>query len=193
MKWLSTRVIFTLLYFFLFAPAAFAEIYSYVDSKGILHFTNVPTDTRYKPMEYDGPKQGVNLKDQRRQYDAIILNTSRKYALEPALIRAIVKVESDFDPIAVSRAGALGLMQLMPQTAKEMKVKNPFDPRENVEGGVKYFKKMWETFDGDIILSLAAYNAGAKAVSKYNQVPPYRQTRDYVEKVLTYYYIYKNK
>ena len=188
--------LFTFVILLSLISSSLAETYTFIDSEGILHFTNVPSDIRYKPLEKPGSKQKVSPWCQSHHFntiDAMILDMAEKYGLDPALIKALVKAESDFDPMAVSKDGAIGLMQLMPQTAKEMKVTNPFDPQENVEGGTKYFRHLWEAFEGDIVLSIAAYNAGKNAVLKYRQVPPYRQTRRFVDRVLSYYYLYKNR
>ncbi|MEK7881180.1 MAG: lytic transglycosylase domain-containing protein, partial [Deltaproteobacteria bacterium] len=124
-------------------------------------------------------------------YDTLINNISSTYGIETALVKAIIKVESDFDTYAVSEDGAAGLMQLMPETAAKMGVKDIHDPGQNVRGGVKFFKKLLGTFKSDLRLALAAYNAGENAVLKYGKVPPYPETRNYVEKVLRYRDQYK--
>jgi soluble lytic murein transglycosylase-like protein len=116
----------------------------------------------------------------------VIEDAARKYQIPAEIIRAIVKVESNFNPQAVSSEGARGLMQLMPATAKELGVKNSFDIRENVEAGSRYFKEMLDRFDGKIELALAAYNAGPGAVSRHKGIPPYRETQNYVKKVMAY-------
>jgi len=124
-------------------------------------------------------------------YDTLINNISSTYGIETALVKAIIKVESDFDTYAVSEDGAAGLMQLMPDTAEKMGVKDIHDPGQNVRGGVKFLKKLLWTFKSDLRLALAAYNAGENAVLKYGKVPPYPETRNYVEKVLMYRDRYK--
>jgi len=117
------------------------------------------------------------------QLDAIIEEAAAKHGVDSNLVRAVIKVESNFNPRAVSRKGAMGLMQLMPATARSLKVSNPFDARQNVEGGVRHLRKLLEDFDGDVTKSLAAYNAGAGAVDRHNGVPPYAETRAYVRKI----------
>lgn len=122
----------------------------------------------------------------RQRIDSCIELASRKYDVPPELIRGIIKAESGFKPNAVSSAGAQGLMQLMPGTAEDLGVKNPFDIYENIDGGVRYFKQMMNEFDGDVKRSLAAYNAGPGAVKRYDGVPPYRETLHYIRKVMKY-------
>ena len=107
--------------------------------------------------------------------------------MDPALIFAVIRQESAFDPYAVSRKGAVGLMQLMPETAKLLGVKDILDPAENVQGGVKYLRRLLERYEGDVRLALAAYNAGEHAVDRYGEIPPYRETRDYVKRISTWY------
>ncbi len=119
--------------------------------------------------------------------DALIQQTAEKHAVDPDLVRAIIRVESNFNPLAVSNKGAMGLMQLVPGTAQRFGVGNVFDPVENVEGGVRYLKYLLSAFGGDLRLSLAAYNAGEKAVERHGGVPPYTETRQYVKKISTLY------
>ncbi len=120
-------------------------------------------------------------------YDAMIRATARRYGVPAALVKAVVKTESNFQRHAVSRAGAQGLMQLMPQTAAELGIQNPFSPEENLHGGTRYLRTMIDRFGGDWKHALAAYNAGPGAVDQYGGIPPYRETREYVERVLHYY------
>lgn len=121
------------------------------------------------------------------QIMSMIEDTSQKYGVDSKLIKALVQQESGFNPKAKSKAGALGLMQLMPSTAKGLGVTDPMDPKQNIEGGVKYFKSMLDRFHGNTILALAAYNAGPNAVSKYDGVPPYKETQNYVRSILKNY------
>ena len=128
------------------------------------------------------------------QYDALIVNVALQFGLEPSFIKAIIHVESAFDRYALSHAGAMGLMQLMPATAANYQLnQDQFNPRRNVEAGVQHLKELMDRYNKDKTLSLAAYNAGETAVSKYNGVPPYEETQAYVEKVLSLYKLYKKE
>ncbi|RLD18334.1 MAG: hypothetical protein DRI36_01625, partial [Caldiserica bacterium] len=127
------------------------------------------------------------------EFDELIRRVAKEEGVDPLLVKAIMKVESDFNIYAVSRKGARGLMQLMPHTARKLGVGDIYDPEENLRGGITYLKKMLEKFKGDLILALAAYNAGPLAVEKYKNIPPYQETRRYVRKVLEYYRRYKRK
>ena len=122
-----------------------------------------------------------------REVDAAIEQAAARHQVDPNLVRAIVKVESDFNPHAVSRKGALGLMQLMPSTAKSLKVSDPFDPQQNVDAGVRHLKALLENFSGDLPRTLAAYNAGERAVERSRGVPPYAETRKYVSRITELY------
>jgi soluble lytic murein transglycosylase-like protein len=118
------------------------------------------------------------------EYDGLVMNIAQKYRVEHTLIHSIIRAESNYDRFAVSPKGALGLMQLMPSTAIQYGVKNVFDPRENIEGGVKYLKDLIKLYNGKTDLVLAAYNAGQEAVRKFNGIPPYRETRNYISKIM---------
>ena len=126
-------------------------------------------------------------------FQPIISRAATQYQVDPALVRAIIFAESGYNPSAVSNKGAMGLMQLMPGTAKAMGVEDCFDPEHNIYGGVKYFRKLFNQFDGDVKLALAAYNAGSRRVREFNGVPPYRATQHYIQKVMRYYDIYRNQ
>lgn len=177
-----------------FTPAiSQGDIYRYEDEEGIVHFTDAPTDKRFKVFMRDirKDKQLRTLLRMSRsvnpaEYDHIIKSCSDKYGVSASLIKAVIHAESGYNPNAVSHKGASGLMQLMPGTAKSLKVNNSFDPKDNVEGGVKYLRFLLDTFKGDVSLALAAYNAGLSRVAKYGGIPPYAETRNYVNKVLSY-------
>jgi hypothetical protein len=121
------------------------------------------------------------------EIDSLLEQTASRFKVDPELVRAIVRVESDYDPKAVSRKGAMGLMQLVPATAQRFGVENPFDPKQNLEGGVNYLKYLLELFGGDLGLSLAAYNAGEHSVQRYGGIPAFAETRNYVRKVRNLY------
>ena len=182
----------------LWPALARAELFSFVDDEGVIHFTNMPNDPRYRPLPQNNSNNTFQWKDDlgawRRihrvdvtTFDDLILEASRYYSLPPALVKAIMAVESSFEPKALSPAGALGLMQLIPSTAKEMRVADPYDPRANIYGGVRYLRILANRFSGDLRLTIAAYNAGPLAVEKNGGVPPFVETRRYVERVLTLY------
>ncbi len=155
----------------------------------MVHITNVPASSKYRWMmgEKKVPRHSVNS----RRFDDIIADTSARYGIDPKLVRAVVKAESDFDAHAVSRKGAQGLMQLMPETAKLMGVSDIHDPEKNIEGGIRKLSSLLKMFDWNLHLALAAYNAGESTVLKYGDIPPYSETRNYVKKVLYYYNLYK--
>lgn len=134
-----------------------------------------------------GSKIKINEKPAKTQIMDIIDKTCEKYDMDSKLVKALIKQESGFNPDAKSKAGAMGLMQLMPKTAESLGVKDPMDPKDNIDGGVRYLKQMLDKFNGNKILALAAYNAGPNAVSKYNGVPPYKETQNYVKSILSMY------
>ncbi len=162
-----------------------AEVYQYIDANGTISLTNVPNDPRYKRVMSELPRARSFISD--RELDPVIARHSRAHRLHPALIRAVIKTESDFDPLAVSHAGAVGLMQLMPQTAMRLDVRDSYNPDDNIGGGTKYLRQLLDRFNGNLPLALAAYNAGEHAVERYQGLPPIPETRQYVLKVLGYY------
>jgi soluble lytic murein transglycosylase-like protein len=161
-----------------------AAMYSYVDEFGRLHFTNVPADPRYKE---DPGFAAIKETAVQGRFGQFIRTAADHYSLDPELIRAVIKVESGFNPFAVSEKGAMGLMQLMPGTAEEMQVVEPFEASENIMGGSRYLRKMLNLFEGDLQLGLAAYNAGPNKVLEYGRMPNIPETEQYVEKVLLEY------
>ena len=164
---------------------AHAEIYQYIDAKGTISLTNVPSDARYRRVDIVPNRLHSMISEQ--ELAPMISRFSRQHQLHPALIRAVIKAESDFDPHAVSRAGAVGLMQLMPQTAVRLEVQDLYDPEDNIGGGTKYLRQLLDRFRGNLPLALAAYNAGEHVVDRYRTLPPIDETRQYVRKVLRYY------
>ena len=172
------------------AVPARGEIYRYVDKNGVWHFTNVKTDSRYRIFVPSSRKAlGKYLND----YGGIINQASTEFGIEPHFIRAVIKAESGFNHQAVSSKGAQGLMQLMPGTAGDMEVSDPFDPEDNIFGGVRYLSLLLKRFNDNKILALAAYNAGPNAVESYKGVPPFPETRQFVKRVMEYYKIYQAK
>jgi len=158
-KWLLALV--------LLAPIArpvCADIYRYVDEDGVIHFSNVPNHYRYRLYISDGNMDYQAYFD---RYDKIIRQAATKHGIDSSLIKAVIRAESDFDKHAVSSKGAQGLMQLMPETAKELEVEDSFDPKENIHAGVRYLKRQLKNFQNDVSLALAAYNAGENAVRRY--------------------------
>ncbi|TFG94296.1 MAG: DUF4124 domain-containing protein [Myxococcales bacterium] len=170
------------------APAeAGGPIYSFVGPDGVIHFTDTPRDARYRKLPDAKPSDAPRLRaPQRAEYDGLIGLTAREHEVEPALVKAVIAAESNFDPEAVSRKGAQGLMQLMPVTATDLGVEDPLRPTQNVRGGTRYLRLMLDRY-GDVERAVAAYNAGPAAVDRYGGIPPYRETQDYVRRVLTYY------
>lgn len=190
-----SKVVFSFeLLFFSIIPivnSSYADFYSYVDEKGVHHYTNIPpTDKKYK-LKWRTKKASVKpngIYNYPKSYEEEILRAAKEHDVDPDLVKAVIKVESNFNSSAISRKGAMGIMQLMPDTAEGYSVDNPFNPKENIDGGTKYLKKLIEMFGGDLKLALAAYNAGENAVIKYGfRIPPYDETIDYVEKVLMHY------
>jgi membrane-bound lytic murein transglycosylase MltF len=173
-------------FFLCLCTPAGADIYRFKDERGVWHFSNIKSDPRYKIYirTYDGSKPVAQyIKD----YDEIIHKASKRYGVDVSLIKAVIKAESDFDQHAVSNKGAQGLMQLMPGTADAMDVDDPFDARDNIHGGTRYLGLMLERFKNDMRLALAAYNAGPERVAEFHGVPPYQETRSFIERVLNYY------
>jgi hypothetical protein len=199
-------LIFILTPFFIWVGSAsltplWADVYRYLDENGVVHFTNVPTDSKYQLFlkEYhkdrsSQPSKGIGKTfSKTSQMDRTfflrdhIEEASQQYGVDPKLIQAVIHVESNFDPQAVSPKGAQGLMQLMPQTARELQVYDPFSPRDNIVGGARYLRYLLNLFNQDVSLALAAYNAGPEKVNLYHGIPPYLETKTYVQKVLQVY------
>jgi len=172
-----------------FAPPARATLYSFVDENGVTHYTNVPSDPRFRTVPGSSPPPAGPTRHDRvtaERYETEIARCADNHGVDSALVKAVIKTESNFDNRAISRAGAQGLMQLMPETSRLRNVDNPFNPAQNIDGGVRHLKYLLATF-GDTKLALAAYNAGENAVRKYNGVPPFPETKNYVSTVLSHY------
>lgn len=173
-----------------FVAPVFADIYVYIDSGGVLHFTNVPTSSNYKIYIREKPQRSLNSGVTDR-YDDLITEASKKHGVSFSLLKALIKIESDFNPRAISSAGAKGLMQIMPENVRALNIKDPFDPLENIMGGARYLKQLIKRFDGELPMALAAYNAGPNMVDRYRRIPPFEETENFVEKVMKYYSILK--
>ncbi len=165
--------------------SATAAVYGYVDAQGTAHYTDAPTKTYFRWLPAFGLPPGADL--DRGQYAELINTIAAEHGVDPGLVKAIIRAESNFDRRAVSRKGAQGLMQLMPATAGRYAVSNAFDPAENVRGGVRHLRFLQDRFPGRLHLAVAAYNAGENAVMRYGGIPPYPETRQYVARVLRFY------
>jgi soluble lytic murein transglycosylase-like protein len=175
----------------------YAEIFKYEDSRGNLYFTDRPMKGKaYRLLWRSGPDRSsgrsrinTSATDKNRKlYSSLIDEVARQANLRPALLHAVVRAESSYDPKALSRKGAMGLMQLMPDTAKRFGVSDSWDPEQNLRAGARYLSELLDMFGNDLQLALAAYNAGENAVIKYgNQIPPYPETQQYVTKVQDFF------
>jgi|SRR5688572_28349642 len=189
------------------AQPAFADIYTFTDENGVVHFTNIKSsDKRYRLLRKEGdnptPARAPRVIASNwlpsevliQRYAGIIDIASRAYGVDKNLVHAVITAESAYNPVALSKAGAIGLMQLMPDTARRYGVKNIYDPAENIHGGVRYLRDLLVMFNGNVELAVAAYNAGENAVIKYgNRIPPYAETVHYVPKVLGFYRRFQTK
>jgi soluble lytic murein transglycosylase-like protein len=169
-----------------------ADVYVFKDQQGVLTFTNVPNHTGYRRVFRDTTVGKSGAFTSRYSYDDLIRSASDRHSIDADLIRAVIKNESDFNSAARSNKGAMGLMQLMPDTARLHNVLDAYDPVDNIEGGVRHLKLLLGRFRGDLELSLAAYNAGIKAVEKFGGIPPFAETREYVRRVLQSYNGYRS-
>ena len=182
------------------ARPAMADIFTFTDENGVIHFTNIPSnDKRYKLLRKEGGNPAPNFSGPRvsnwlpsevliQRYSPMIERASLQFGVEKALVHAVISAESGYNPFAFSRAGARGIMQLMPDTAKRYGVKNVLDPVDNINGGVRYLKDLLMMFNGNIELAVAAYNAGENAVIRAgNRVPQFAETVQYVPRVLGFY------
>jgi len=177
---------------FLMPAPSPADVYRYVDGQGTVHYTNVPDNRKFKLWFREKRvllKPGLGS----GRYDDLIAGAAARHQVDEALIKAVIKAESNFNHNAVSPKGARGLMQLMPQTASSLDVRDSFEPESNIDGGVRYLKYLMNVYNGHLPLALAAYNAGEKAVAKYGGVPPYSETKNYVKRVLAIYERYSTE
>lgn len=172
-----------------FSRNIYADIYRYTDEKGVRHFTNIKTDVRYRLFIRSAKKTPLAYI---KEYDYLISQASERFGVDPMLIKAVIKAESAFDYNAVSQKGAQGLMQLMPGTADEMMVEDPFDPEENIFGGTRYLSRLLKRFNNDTNLAVAAYNAGPENVDLHKGIPPFPETETFVKRVMDYYQKFNN-
>jgi len=172
------------------APSVLADphLYGDVDPTGLVNPTNVPTD---EPLTAVRRKVRYHSGVANLELEQAVIRAAQQHHVQPALLLAVMKAESSFNPIAVSKAGAVGLMQLIPETAIRHGVRNLYDANDNITGGAKHLRYLLDRFHGNIRLALAAYNAGERKVDRYGQIPPYKETQDYVKKVIIYYRSYK--
>ena len=180
-----------------------ADVYAYTANDGAVNLSNVPMDSRYAVLVQEPKEQAVtasttdigqrpSIITNKVRYDRMVNAVANTYGLESALLHAVISVESRYSPNAVSKKGALGLMQLMPVIAKRYGVTDPLDPVQNLHGGAKYLRYLLKKYNNDRSLALAAYNAGERVVAKYgNRIPPFRETTNYVPRVLKYYRQYQ--
>jgi len=167
-----------------------ADLYTFTDEAGQNFYTNTSGNGRRKvsrPFKEAISIPFISSYLHEENYDPIIVSASNHFTIDPDLVRSIIQTESNFNPWSVSPKGASGLMQLMPSTAREMVVSNPFDPKENIYGGVRYLRKLLQRFHQDLSLALAAYNAGPERVASRNEIPKIEETQNFVKKVKTYY------
>jgi len=173
------------------SDGARADVYIYKDANGVVTFTNVPNHSGYRRVLRENNGAPELPKSLNTSYDPLIQSASDRYNVDSDLVRAVIKAESDFNAGARSRKGAMGLMQLMPDTARLHQVANAYDPSENVEAGVRHLRMLLDRYQGDLELSLAAYNAGSAAVEKHRGIPPFAETREYVSRVMRFYDAYR--
>ncbi|WP_026959083.1 lytic transglycosylase domain-containing protein [Aliagarivorans taiwanensis] len=178
----------------LLSSAATADVWYFQDERGVMHFSQTRKSDKWQLLmrtpsgaTFQAPRLAPAPSRQKLGYDQYIQKSAVRYALDPALIHAVIAVESNYQVDAVSRAGAMGLMQLMPATAKRFSVSDPFEAEQNIDAGSKYLRWLLDEFDS-LSLALAGYNAGENAVKRYgNQIPPFNETQNYVEKVMRRY------
>lgn len=183
-------MIVVLVIFWVAPPSLWADIYQYVDGQGVMHFTNIPTSSKYQIYIKERSSKASGSYNTTR-YDHLITGASRQVGISFPLLKALIKTESDFNPLAVSKAGAKGLTQIMPENVKALNIKDPFDPWENIVGGARYLQQLLQRFNGELPLALAAYNAGPNLVERYQRIPPFKETEEFVKKVLKYHTLFE--
>lgn len=183
------KIVILCIFLSLFPYCGHAAVYGYIDQSGTYHFTNmVPVGKKFRVIISDRINSIVVKYIDNKSYDNIIMQHATTHGIDPLLVKAVMKTESNFNPRALSHKGAQGLMQLMPDTARFMNVRDPFDPEDNIKGGTRYLKYLDGIFAGNTELILAAYNAGPGRVIEYKMnVPPYEETKTYVQRVTSYY------
>jgi hypothetical protein len=184
------QVISALILVLVGAVVSQADVYRYEDDNGVVCYTDAPFNKKAERViktDIAEPARVSQNISTRNDFHGIVHEKANKYEIDPSLVHAVIKTESNGNPRAISRKGAMGLMQLMPTTAQDLEVRNPFDPEENIEGGTRYLKYLIERFRGDLTLALAAYNAGPKTVEKTGSVPHIPETKEYVRRVLSLY------
>jgi hypothetical protein len=188
-KWIACVVVLTSILLTSYTSAVWGDIYWFQDEYGVVHMSNVPVDGRFRFKEREKRKRTPKIlyEEARRGYDGLIEQVARTEGLDADLLRAVVEAESNYDARAISEKGAIGLMQLMPETARGMGVADPFHPAENLEAGARYLRRLLDRYQGRLPLALAAYNAGENAVDRYKGIPPFPETQGYVRKVLKAY------
>lgn len=208
MRRVNRSIILAFMVVCLWHVCANAVMYQCTDRSGAVSFTNAPVSQNCRAMSDESRPSFSKASGWRQDEDGFVFSSrfsadpslydqqirivSLRYGIDPFLIKAMIRTESDFDRNAISRHGAQGLMQLMPGTARDLNVINPFDPRENIDGGVRYLRTILDSFDGNLPLSLAAYNAGPNLVKRCQRIPAIPETVDYVRRVLYHYKGYKN-
>jgi len=170
-----------------------ADIYTTMDADGVIHFTNVPTADKYEYKLYlkENREKKETFAPGPSKYDDLIRKASKRYGVDFSLLKAVIHVESGFNPSAVSGKGAKGLMQIMPGNFNGLDVSDPFNPSQNIMGGTRYLNRLIRRYGNTLSLALAAYNAGPSAVDRYETIPPFPETRRYVKKVMKAYAMYK--
>ncbi|HEX6728095.1 MAG TPA: lytic transglycosylase domain-containing protein [Nitrospira sp.] len=187
---IGLSVCFTVLLNVTSAPSTFGveEMYRYISPNGTVHVTNVPSDRRFSPLA-NKRTYHASIRDQ--ELEDAVGHYAEEYRLSPGLVMEVIKAESDFNPIVISKAGAVGLMQLIPETAIQHGVRNLYDTRDNIAGGARHLRYLVDRYHGNVRLALAAYNAGERKVDRYRQIPPYKETKAYVKKVMRFYRDYR--